>query len=91
MKRQETSGVINRKINTWRTEAYFTVQRNYYVLSPSKMATLSYEEVERLAELVRKNRFLYDPSRDDHKDHYKAENAWKSIAELMDKVGLDGE
>ena len=47
-------------------------------------------EIEKLVQLVRKNAFLYDPTRSDHKDAIKAENAWKSIAEKMGKPDTVG-
>ena len=50
----------------------------------------SNREIEKLIELVRRNPFLYDTSKDDHKDKQKVENAWSSIAKTMDKDDATG-
>ena len=39
---------------------------------------------------VRRNLFLYDTSKDDHKDQQKVENAWSSIANIMENYDVTG-
>ena len=56
---------------------------------PRKSA-LAPEVVDKLVLLVKQNPFIYDPTRKDHKDVIKTDNAWKSIAEKMEKPDMDG-
>ena len=44
-----------------------------------------YADVEKMVEIIGKQPFIYDPTRDDHKDQHKMDNAWRSIAEHMEK------
>ena len=50
----------------------------------------SNHEIEKLVELVRENQFLYDTSEDENKDQKKVDNAWSSIAKLMDRDDVTG-
>ena len=54
-----------------------------------KVADLNNEELEEFVESV-EGSFLCDPSGDDHRDHIKAENGWRSLAEAMSKDGFNG-
>ena len=47
----------------------------------------SNHEIEKL---VRINPFLYDTSKDDHKDQQEVEYAWSSIAKIMDNYDVTG-
>ncbi|KAK6978397.1 actin depolymerizing factor cofilin [Biomphalaria glabrata] len=51
---------------------------------------LSREENEKLIELVRQNRALYDPSYQDHKDVNHLHNIWLTVAMDMGKPAMDG-
>ncbi|XP_013083268.2 uncharacterized protein LOC106068451 isoform X2 [Biomphalaria glabrata] len=51
---------------------------------------LSREENEKLIELVRQNRALYDPSFQDHKDVNHLHNIWLTVAMDMGKPAMDG-
>ena len=53
----------------------------------SRSKNWSTEEIEQLIEVVRENRYIYDPKEKSHKDAQKSANFWATVALKFAKEG----